>query len=83
MSPHTFKVGDPVRWRTSVLDLVTRKRRIFPERGAIYRVDAEWIAVLPESWRREGKKLGLLKRPEDITLIVCSQQLKRRAVHIP
>ena len=79
MTPHAFKVGDDVRWVTSILDLVTRQRRSLAERGAIYRIDAEWIAVLPDAWKREGKTLGVLRKPEALTLIPKQRAYSKRA----
>lgn len=63
----SFSVGDRISWLGSGGYNLRTRRATAPrtEVGTVYRVDlkAGRLAVLPDSWAREGKRDGLLVNP--------------------
>lgn len=68
-----FKKGTRVQWidnGTSLSSITKGKPDTTTHLmiGTIYRVDKDRVAVLPDSWAREGKTEGVLKRREVLAL---------------
>jgi len=61
-----MKIGDKVKYKSSVLNLSSMKRRDIVYSGTIYRIDKNKIAFLPDSWAKEGKICGLLIDPKEV-----------------
>lgn len=67
MRAASFNIGDRVTFVANRLNLQTGVWENHKEVGEVYGFGANGrIAVLPDSWAREGHKTGLLKAPSEL-----------------
>jgi hypothetical protein len=62
-----FTIGQRVSWTTKPLNLATRKCSEHLTTGTVYRVNKLSVAVLPDSWAKEGHTTGLIRLPHELT----------------